>query len=64
MLQTLMKIVRPNRTVTATYRADSNEVNTNGKGNIVDKKVANVQSMKMAIWLRNVKWFPCLPRLM
>ena len=50
MLQTLMKTVRPNRTATATYRADSNEVNTNGKGNIVDKKVANVQSMKMAIW--------------
>ena len=50
MLQTLMKIVRPDRIATATYRADSNEVNTNGKVNIVDNKAANVQSMKMAIW--------------
>ena len=38
------------RTATATYRADSNEINTNGKVNIVDNKVADVQSMKMVIW--------------
>ena len=31
MLQAHMMIVRPNRTATATYKADSDEVNTNSK---------------------------------
>ena len=44
-----MMIVGPNRTDTATYKADSNEVNTNSKVNILDNKAANVQSIKMAM---------------
>ena len=44
-----MVIVGPNRTATATYKADSNEVNTNSKVNILDNKAANVQSIKMAM---------------
>ena len=46
-----MMIVGPNRTATATYKADSNEVNTNSKVNILDNKLkaANVQSIKMAM---------------
>ena len=44
-----MMIVGPNRTATATYKADSNEVNTNSKVNILDNKAANVQSIKMAM---------------
>ena len=44
-----MIIVGPNRTATATYKADSNEVNTNSKVNILDNKAANVQSIKMAM---------------
>ena len=39
----------PNRTATATYKADSNEVNTNSKVNILDNKAENVQSIKMAM---------------
>ena len=52
MLQTHMKIVRPNRTATVTYKADSNEVNNNRKVNILDNKATNVQSIKMT--MRNV----------
>ena len=52
MLQTHMKIVRPNRTSTVTYKVDSNEVNNNSKVNILDNKAANVQSIKMT--MRNV----------
>ena len=44
-----MMIFGPNRTATATYKADSNEVNTNSKVNILDNKAANVQSIKMAM---------------
>ena len=44
-----MMMVGPNRTATATYKADSNEVNTNSKVNILDNKAANVQSIKMAM---------------
>ena len=44
-----MMIVGPNRTATATYKADSNEVNTNSKVNILDNKAANVQIIKMAM---------------
>ena len=44
-----MMIVGPNRTATATCKADSNEVNTNSKVNILDNKAANVQSIKMAM---------------
>ena len=46
-----MMIVRPNRTATETYKADSDEVNTNSKVNILDNKLkaANVQSLKMAM---------------
>ena len=44
-----MMIVGPNRTATATYKADSNKVNTNSKVNILDNKAANVQSIKMAM---------------
>ena len=44
-----MMIVGPNRTATATYKADSNEVNTNSKVNILDNKAENVQSIKMAM---------------
>ena len=44
-----MMIVRPNRTATATYKADSDEVNTNSKVNIVDNKAEYVQSKKMAM---------------
>ena len=47
-----MKIVRPNRTATVTYKVDSNEVNTNSKVNILDNKATNVQSIKMT--MRNV----------
>ena len=42
-----MMIVRPNRTATAPYKADSDEVNTNSKVNIVDNKAEYVQSIKM-----------------
>ena len=42
-------IVRPNRTATATYKADSDEVNTNSKVNIVDNKAEYVQSIQMAM---------------
>ena len=52
MLQTRMKIVRPNRTATVTYKVDSNEVNNNSKLNVLDNKATNVQSMKMT--MRNV----------
>ena len=52
MLQTHMKIVRPNRTATVPYKVDSNEVNTNSKVNILDNKATNVQSIKMT--MRNV----------
>ena len=41
-----MMIVRHNRTATATYKADSDEVNTNSKVNIVDNKAEYVQSKK------------------
>ena len=44
-----MMIVRPNRTATATYKADSDEVNTNSKVNIVDNMAEYVQSIKMAM---------------
>ena len=37
------------RTATATYKSDSNEVNTNSKVNILDNKAENVQSIKMAM---------------
>ena len=52
MLQTHMKIVRPNRTDTVTYKVDSNEVNNNSKVNVLDNKATNVQSIKMT--MRNV----------
>ena len=52
MLQTHMKIVRPNRTATVTYKVDSNAVNNNSKVNVLDNKATNVQSIKMT--MRNV----------
>ena len=44
-----MKIAGPNRTATATYKADSKEENTNSKVNIVDNEAVNILSMKMAM---------------